>query len=94
MYMQHRMNSSALLFRFGILLVILRLSNISVNGQGREFFFNSPGNSCYFRYLCYTADSDYSLIRRPYIFILSDENVTPDETMARDTLKNSQRFSD
>jgi hypothetical protein len=92
--MQKSRNSYASLIRCTLIQLFLILNCFSLlYGQGREFSFNTPGNSCYFKYVCFVADSNYSLIRRPYIFILSDENVTPEETMARDTLKNSLHFS-
>jgi ferric enterobactin receptor len=92
--MQKRRISSGLLIRYCAFGMLLLLSGrYSIQGQGREFSFNSPGNPCYFKYMCFSADSNYTLIRRPYIFILSDENVTPEATMNRDTLKNSPRFS-
>jgi ferric enterobactin receptor len=83
-----------LIFRSRYLLTIIFLAVClaGLRGQGREYSFNSPGNPCYFKYLCYTADSNYTLIRRPYLFILGEENVTPHETMDKDTLRKSQKF--
>jgi ferric enterobactin receptor len=91
--MRPRRNSSALITWIVIFKVFILGSLSSLSGQGREFLFNAPGNPCYLRYICFSADSDYSLVRRPYIFVLSDVNVTTDETMARDTLKDSPEFS-
>jgi ferric enterobactin receptor len=76
--------------RFVVLSVIA--GNSSLFGQGREYSFNSPGNICYFKYLYFAPDSNYSEIKRPFIFTLSSENMTVRETMSNDTLKNSQMF--
>ena len=63
-----------------------------INAQFREYTFNSPGSKCYLKYICYTADSDYAMIKRPFIFILGKENKTVRELYEQDTLKNSSRF--
>jgi ferric enterobactin receptor len=92
--MQNKRAFHVFLIHYGSLSIFLILNYFPfLQGQGKEFSFNSPGNPCYFNYICFTADSNYTLIRRPYIFILSEENVAPIETMARDTLKNTPRFS-
>lgn len=80
------------ILRKALTIVLILLPGILINGQGREFTFNSPGSPCYFNYLCFTADSNYSFTRRPFIFILSDENISVKETMRRDSLKDVERF--
>jgi ferric enterobactin receptor len=64
----------------------------SLAGQYKEFSFNAPGSKCYFRYISYTADSSYTMIRRPFIFILGEPNSTALESFNNDTLKNSAAF--
>jgi ferric enterobactin receptor len=44
------------------------------------------------KYLCYTADSNYAIVRRPFIFILGEENATAKSVFERDTLRYSPRF--
>jgi hypothetical protein len=73
-------------------LITFIINSIYLFGQGREYSFNSPGNTCYFKYLYFTPDSNYTDIRRPFIFILGSENMPVTETMKRDTLKDSPRF--
>jgi ferric enterobactin receptor len=93
--MQQRNTSDYLIYRLLIVLFFFfRVAGESgLQAQGREYSFNAQGNPCYFRYICFTADSNYTLKMRPYIFILGDENVSPAETMKRDTLKDSPRFN-
>jgi ferric enterobactin receptor len=80
-------------FKLSVLFLLLITGNFSaVLGQAREFSFNSPGSKCYFKYLCFTADSDYSFKRRPVIFILNESNRTVAETFERDSLRNSPRY--
>lgn len=63
------------------------------NGQYKLYSFNSPGNECYFQYLCFTSDSNYSAINRPFIFILGRDNETAEELFHRDTLRSQTQFS-
>src|SRR5664280_437787 len=77
--------------RFPILLMIL-ICPISLFAREREYNFNSPGNKCYMQYIVYTADSNYTMIRRPFIFILGEENITARESFDKDTLRNAERF--
>jgi ferric enterobactin receptor len=75
--------------RIFLQLVLILLCLNSARGQGREYSFNSPGSKCYFNYLCFTADSDYTMIKRPFIITLCRENVSIRETFERDSLRNS-----
>jgi ferric enterobactin receptor len=91
--MPDKKKSSISLFRPGILLFFFLISyHRVVFGQVREFSFNSPGSKCYFKYLCFTTDSDYSFKRRPFIFILSEANISVRETFDKDSLKNSPGY--
>jgi len=63
-------------------------------GQEREYSFNSPGSICYLQYLCYAADSNYSNIKRPFIFILGKENLSARKSFESDTLRLSSQFKD
>jgi ferric enterobactin receptor len=84
----------SLLFQERCILILLfsLIGSMPLIAQGREYSFNSPGNTCYFKYLYFAPDSNYSVIKRPFIFILSEENVSVRETMTRDTLKDSPSF--
>ena len=44
------------------------------------------------KYIVYTADSNYTMIRRPFIFILGEEGMTARESFEKDTLKNAERY--
>ena len=93
--MTGRKISSVSFFRVSILLFFLLTACFNeVLGQVREFSFNSPGSKCYLKYLCFTTDSDYSFKRRPFIFILSEANISVRETFNKDSLKNSSRYKD
>ncbi len=63
-----------------------------VTGQYRTFAFNSPGNECYFQYLCFTADSDYNSIKKPFLFIMGRENESVEELFDRDSLRSQPQF--
>jgi|WetSurMetagenome_2_1015567.scaffolds.fasta_scaffold03721_7 ferric enterobactin receptor len=75
-----------------LLLFLIFIETTAVRAQGREFSFNSPGSKCYFNYLSFTADSNYTLIKRPFIFILCDGSSSPTETFKRDTLRRSLAY--
>jgi len=77
-----------------VLLFLILIYFSSVNGQGREYSYNSPGSKCYFNYLCFTADSDYTMIKRPFIFILCGEKISVRETFESDPVRNSPMFHD
>jgi ferric enterobactin receptor len=68
------------------------LISLSTFSKEKEYYFNSPGSKCYMRYLVFTADSNYTMIRRPFIFILGEENATARETFEKDSLKNSELY--
>ena len=44
------------------------------------------------KYICYTADSNYSNVRRPFLFILGKENTTSRTVYDQDTLRFNPRF--
>ena len=60
--------------------------------QEKEYSFNQPGNECYFKYVCFAPDSIYDSIKRPFIFILGDENLSARQVFEEDTIKNSPYF--
>ncbi|MFH0842053.1 MAG: TonB-dependent receptor [Bacteroidota bacterium] len=62
-------------------------------GQYREFSFNSPGSACYLRYIDFTADSSYTDVKRPFIFIIGDENSSALDLYTSDTLRNNVSFT-
>lgn len=64
----------------------------SAFGQSREYSFNQPGNECYFKYICFAPDSAYNSIKRPFIFILGQENQSVQQVYDEDTIKKSERF--
>jgi hypothetical protein len=80
------LNRRLLLTSYGIFISII------LSGQYREYSFNSPGSKCYLKYVCFTSDSDYTSIRRPFIFILGEENESAIDVFRKDTLKTSPRY--
>ncbi len=64
----------------------------SLSAQYRIFDFNSPGNKCYLRYITHAADSNYTLIRRPFVFILGNVDETALQVYEKDTLRTSSQF--
>ena len=75
----------------GTIFLFLFLTKTAYS-QPREYHFNQPGNECYLTYLCYAPDSNYNSIKRPFIFILGQENQSSQQVFERDTLKNSPQF--
>jgi ferric enterobactin receptor len=78
-------------YYFLILPIVLLFTN-DVFAKEKEYNFNSPGSRCFMRYLVFTADSNYTMIRRPFIFILGEENLTARESFEKDSLRNAERF--
>jgi ferric enterobactin receptor len=76
-----------------VLLFLFVLPGQKVSGQYKVYSFNSPGNECYFQYLCFTADSDYTSLKKPFIFILGKENEPAELLFQRDTLRKQSQFS-
>jgi ferric enterobactin receptor len=62
-------------------------------GQYRLYAFNSPGNECYFQYICFTADSDYASVKKPFIFIMGRESEPAEMLFEKDTLRKQLQFS-
>jgi len=77
--------------RFLVLLTMLLLP-VSNFAREREYNFNSPGSKCYMQYIVFTADSNYTMIRRPFIFIMGEESMTARDSFEKDTLKNAERY--
>jgi len=61
--------------------------------QQQEYSFNSPGNICYFKYVCYTQTNIYNSIKQPFIFVLGKPAETANEAFMNDTLKNLPVFN-
>ena len=59
----------------------------------KEFAFNTPGNTCYLIYTCYAPNGEYSIKKRPYIFILGKSGESAQETFEKDSLKRRTEFS-
>jgi hypothetical protein len=79
------------LFKVVILIFSLTVGENSFS-QGKGFTFGSPGNPCYFEYLCYAPNDIYNNVKRPFIFILANENQTIADLYIEDTLKNVSQF--
>jgi len=73
-------------------LAYLLLTGNKISAQ-RECAFNTPGNACYFLYLCYTHDEDYtSSQHKPILFVLGKEGRTVKENFDNDTIRNLPQF--
>jgi len=77
-------------FRFHFLLILILTEPLIA--QTRVYNFNQPGNPCYFSFLCFAADSDFSSLKKPVIFILGKENQSVRQIFDEDTLRNSKTF--
>jgi ferric enterobactin receptor len=74
------------------LMISFILLTTAAPGQKREFSFNTKGSKCYFKYICFTADSDFTMIRRPFIFIIGERNNSAEEQFKKDTLRTYAPF--
>jgi hypothetical protein len=77
-----------------IISFLLGISAVSIKGQGKVYSFNSPGSKCYLMYLCFSADSSYAELRRPFIFTLCEPDETVKEAFEQDSLRKSPQFSE
>jgi ferric enterobactin receptor len=85
------MKITIVLYKIALSVICIFIFN-SLSAQYRVFDFNSPGNKCYIRYLAHTADSNYKMIRRPFVFILGGEDETALQVFEKDTLRTSTQF--
>lgn len=58
----------------------------------KQYSFNNEASVCYFQYICYSPNNDYTSKKRPYIFILGKSRESALETFQADTMKNLSRF--
>lgn len=75
--------------KFFFILFVLQLSKVFAQ---QEFSFNAPGNVCYFMYTCYAPNGDYSMSKRPCIYVLGNDQESSKEAYAKDTLKDLSQF--
>lgn len=88
-----RFVSSIVFFRkFLIKSLIIFIFSEAANSQPVYYTLNYPGSVCYISYLCFAPDNNYSSTKRPYIFILGQENQTAQQIFDNDTLKNSSKY--
>lgn len=75
-------------------LILLLFANTTTaqNSQYKEYAFNREGNPCYFRYICYAPNNDYTTTQRPYIFVIGKPGATALDAFKADTLKNLSRY--
>ncbi len=72
--------------------LIIFLTSKGVVAQPVAYTLNYPGNVCYIQYLGFAPDSNYNSTKRPFIFILGEENQTAQQIFENDTLKNSSKY--
>jgi len=86
-------NSSVIIIKCILFIFLLSfLLSKDSYAQYRTYNFNQPGNECYFSYICFAPDSVYNSIKRPFIFILGQEDQTAQQIFDSDTIKNSPQF--
>ncbi len=61
-------------------------------GQVKKYQFNSPGSPCFFEYNYFAPDSEYSSIKRPFIFVLGEAGENSNAAFELDTLKSALQF--
>ncbi|MBI3233943.1 MAG: TonB-dependent receptor [Bacteroidetes bacterium] len=62
------------------------------SSEYKEYAFNREGNDCYFNYICYAPNNDYTSSKRPLIFILGKVGQSTLESFQEDTLKKFPSF--
>lgn len=79
----------------GLTLAFLLLGAEGVFAQTKEYYeytFNREGSPCYFNYICYAQNNDYSSSKRPYIFVLGRPGESALQTYQSDTVRNLPQF--
>lgn len=76
-----------------VLIFALTAGKISAQSfEYKEYSFNKPGSDCYFSYLCFAQNSDYSTHKRPIIFVLGKAGESALQTYQADNLKKLPEF--
>lgn len=83
--------SSKRFYRYSLVL-IFSFSFTMIDAQHKTFAFNSEGDQCYMKYVTYAPNGNYSSVKRPFIFVLSDKGVSPLISFERDSLKDLPQF--
>jgi ferric enterobactin receptor len=71
-------------------MLFLTLNKTSV--AQNVYTLNYPGSPCYFTYISFARDSNYSVIKRPVIFVIGEENQTAQQLFDLDTLRKSTAY--
>ncbi|HEY1039915.1 MAG TPA: TonB-dependent receptor, partial [Bacteroidia bacterium] len=77
---------------FGSLAVICFLMIAQKVVAQKEYTFNSEGSICYLRFMCYAQNNDYQKVKRPFVFVLSNEKESVQETFQKDLSKDLPQF--
>lgn len=75
-----------------LLNIIFFLSITQKAKAQKEHVFNSEGNICYLRYICYTQNNNYENLKRPYVFVIADEGETARDAFEKDITKDLPQF--
>ena len=78
----------ALCFALCMLFLTLNKTSIAQN----VYTLNYPGSPCYFTYISFARDGNYSVIKRPVIFVIGEENQTAQQLFDLDTLRKSTAY--
>lgn len=68
------------------------LFSLSTVQAQRQYSFNSKGNVCYFQYVCYTADGNYTASKKPFLFILGKPGESAQQAFENDSTKNKNEY--
>jgi hypothetical protein len=79
---------SRIVFALCILFLILNKPSVAQN----VYTLNYPGSTCYLTYISFARDGNYSVLKKPFIFILGEENQTAQQLFDLDTLKKSTAY--
>ena len=71
-----------------VLLLTLNKTSIAQN----VYTLNYPGCQCYLTYISFAQDGNYSDIKRPFIFMIGEENQTAKQLFDLDTLKKNSAY--
>jgi hypothetical protein len=74
------------------LLSLLILFHCCNSFAQSRHLFNSPGNVCYFEFVNYAPNKDYTSHKRPFIFILGKSGEQAMQTFENDTLRKVADF--
>ncbi len=87
------MVSKTRIAKYIVIIFIFFISNNSFS-QAREYKFGKQGSRCFFTYLGYSPNNDYTSLNRPFVIIIGKADENSRQAYNNDTLKDVPSFHD